>query len=84
MATQRPVPLLLPSISEGKRQTAGPVNEPLYRQTCRKAVKKQENCINLMVCFLRESLSRRCKGPLHAEEDISLAKVQAPEEQQEG
>lgn len=70
--------------SEGKRWTADPANDPLYRQTCGKAVKKQENCMNLTSCFLCESLSGSCKRPPHPEEDISLAKVQAPREQREG
>jgi len=61
--------------SEGKRWTGSPANEPFYRQTCKKAVKK-ENCMNLTLCFLRESLAGRCTGPPHPEEDISVAKVQ--------
>lgn len=70
--------------SEGKHRTASLTNEPLYRQTCRKAVKKQENCMNLTLCSLRESLSGRCEGPPPPEEDIPLAKAQAPGSHERG
>lgn len=68
----------------GQTQAADPANETLCGQTRRRAVTRQENCVNLTSCFLQKWLQGKREGPLAPKDGISFAKARAPREQQEG